>query len=160
MRLTRRAEWTRRTVACLAIRREFPPGGGTPQVVFAGASLLCRFPHLGPEFVALRHQPVAFHTAPVGEHLVAPRPHPGSSIAERVLDQPTIPGGDVAKQAGWGDSAWCVGSARRSARRSGSGRPNMTDFISGSEPHETAICIEPGAESKGRSVPPPSSAGP
>ena len=154
MRLTRRAEWTRRTVACLAIRREFPPGGGTPQVVFAGASLLCRFPHLGPEFVALRHQPVAFHTAPVGEHLVAPRPHPGSSIAERVLDQPTIPGGDVAKPAAEATQP------SASIGRSGSGRHNMTDFISGSEPHETAICIEPGAESKGRSVPPPSSAGP
>lgn len=159
MRLTRREEWTRRMAACLPIRREFPPGGGTPQVVSAGATLLCRCLQLGPEFVTLHHHPVDLRTAPIGEHLVAPQPRSGPSIAERVLDQPTGRSENVAKQAGWGDSAWCVGSARRSYRRSGSGRHNMADLISGSEPHETAVRVEPGAESKGRNVPPPSSAG-
>ena len=45
---TRRAEWTRRTAECLAIRRALPPGGVTRRVVSVRASLVCRFPHLGP----------------------------------------------------------------------------------------------------------------
>ena len=106
---TRRAEWTRRTAECLAIRRALPPGGVTRRVVSVRASLLCRFPHLGPEFVALRHHPVAFRAAPAGEHLAAPRPHPGSSIAERVLDQP----GGTWPSRRRGDSIRCVSRAVR-----------------------------------------------
>lgn len=45
---------------------------------------------------------------------------------------------------------------RRSARRSGSGRRDMPDLISGSEPHEATVRVEPDAESKDRSVPRPS----
>ena len=107
MRLTRwalRAEWTHRTAACFAVRHEFPPGGGTPQVVFACASLLSHFPHLGLEFVSLHHHPVDFRAAPVGERLAAPRPHSGRSIAERVLNQSTRPGGR-GRAGGRGDSA-------------------------------------------------------
>ena len=72
-----------------------------------------------------------------------------SGMCPRTADKP-------GRERGQAGGPGRLSLMRRSARRSGSGRRDMPDLISGSEPHEATVRVEPDAESKCRSVPRPS----